>query len=405
MEKTLDRPRYTLPLKKQVDIPLIKVLTGVRRCGKTTIMNLLADYIRDTRQGAQVLALNFESILGQSIQSGEQLLEHVLKEAPDPAQRIYFFFDEIQQVQGWEKAVNALRVDYNCDIYITGSNSQMLSGDLATHLAGRYIAFHIQPFSFAEFRALHAESGRSDRELFDLYLTYGGFPMLKYFGFDREESLRYLGSVYDTAVLRDVIEHHQIRDIDIFNRILRYSLSNIGRPFSANSLVRYLKSERRSVSVDTVVNYLSFCVDAFLLSRVPRQDVKGKEILRVQEKYYVADHGLREAVGFSNTADIELVLENIVYRELVSRGYSVTVGRIGEQEIDFVAERNGSLEYYQVSYLMPEQATRDREFGALEAVADNHPKYVLTLDAIDFSRNGITHLNMLDFLLSDEVDQ
>lgn len=402
MEKTLDRPRYTRPLKKQVDVPVIKVLTGVRRCGKTTIMNLLADHIRQLHPGAAVLTINFESILGQSIGTADQLLDYVVRQAPDSTQRIYFFFDEIQQVQNWEKAVNALRVDYNCDIYITGSNSQMLSGDLATHLAGRYVAFNIQPFSFAEFAQLHGESGKNQQELFNLYLSFGGFPMLKYFNFDRDESLRYLSSVYDTAVLRDVIEHHQIRDVDIFNRILRYAIANIGRPFSANSLVKYLKSEHRSVSVDTVVNYLGFCVDAFLLARVPRQDVRGKEILKVQEKYYVADHGLREALGFSNTTDIELVLENIVYRELVSRGYTVTVGRVGDLEIDFVAERFGAVEYYQVSYVMAEEKTREREFGALEAVPDNHPKFVLTLDSIDFSRNGIVHKNLVDFLLENE---
>lgn len=402
MEKALDRPRYTRPLKKQVDVPVIKVLTGVRRCGKTTIMNLLADHIRQLHPSATVLTINFESILGQSIGTADQLLDHVQQKAPDPSQRIYFFFDEIQQVQHWEKAINALRVDYNCDIYITGSNSQMLSGDLATHLAGRYIAFNIQPFSFAEFTQLHGESGKSHQELFNLYLSFGGFPMLKYFNFDRDESLRYLSSVYDTAVLRDVIEHHQIRDVDIFNRILRYAIANIGRPFSANSLVKYLKSERRSVSVDTVVNYLGFCVDAYLLARVPRQDVRGKEILKVQEKYYVADHGLREALGFSNTTDIELVLENIVYRELVSRGYTVTVGRVGDLEIDFVAERFGAVEYYQVSYVMSEEKTREREFGALEVVPDNHPKFVLTLDSVDFSRNGIVHKNLVDFLLENE---
>ena len=402
MEKTLDRPRYTRPLKKQVDVPVIKVLTGVRRCGKTTIMNLLADHIRQLHPATTVFTINFESILGQSIGTADQLLDHVQQKAPDPSQRIYFFFDEIQQVQHWEKAVNALRVDYNCDIYITGSNSQMLSGDLATHLAGRYVAFNIQPFSFAEFTQLHGESGKSQQELFNLYLSFGGFPMLKYFNFDRDESLRYLSSVYDTAVLRDVIEHHQIRDVDIFNRILRYAIANIGRPFSANSLVKYLKSEHRSVSVDTVVNYLSFCVDAYLLARVPRQDIRGKEILKVQEKYYVADHGLREALGFPNTTDIELVLENIVYRELVSRGYTVTVGRVGDLEIDFVAERFGAVEYYQVSYVMSEEKTREREFGALEAVPDNHPKFVLTLDSVDFSRKGIVHKNLVEFLLEKE---
>ncbi|MDO4897953.1 MAG: DUF4143 domain-containing protein [Rothia sp. (in: high G+C Gram-positive bacteria)] len=199
--------------------------------------------------------------------------------------------------------------------------------------------------------------------------------------------------------MRDVIEHHQIRDIDIFNRIVSYCLVNVGRTFSASSISRYLKSEQRKVSVDTVLNYLTFCADAFLIYKVPRQDVAGKAILKAEEKYYAVDHGLREALGFSNSKDIELVLENIVYTELLSRGYKVTIGKVGDKEIDFVAEKNGALEYYQVSYVMPSEQTREREFSVLLEVRDNYPKTVLSLDTVDFSRDGIVHRNLIDFLL------
>lgn len=398
-ELIVDRPRYVERILRHADTPMITVLTGVRRCGKSTILGLVRDRLRASHPDAQFVELNLESLAGFAIRDAASLLDFVGQF--DQSQRTYFFFDEIQNVTEWERVVNALRVDWDCGIYLTGSNSRLLSGDLATHLAGRYVIFHIQPLAFAEFRQLHAdvEDGDSTDHLFAKYVEFGGFPSLKFYGFDPVQSAQYLRSVYDSALMNDVISYHQIRDVDLFHRIIRYAMANVGRSFSANAIARYLKSERRVASVDTVLNYLQFCVDAFLLHRVPRYDIAGKALLRADEKYYVADHGIRLALGLSNQADIQLVLENIVFTELVSRGYEVFVGKQGQREVDFVARDVNGLEYFQVSYLLADDSTVEREFGSLEAIGDNYPKTVLSLDRFDRSRNGIHHCNLIDWLV------
>lgn len=408
-DQIVPRPRYTSRIAPFVDVPVIKVITGARRSGKSTVLDLLAQQIRQDHPRAQVVHLNLESTVGLGIRSPEQLLDHLVTRAPDRDQRAYLFLDEIQQVPGWERVVNALRLDWECDIYLTGSNSRMLSGDLATHLAGRYVTTRVQPLAFAEYKALRllglsASGGEmpSDQELFQDYIALGGFPGLRYFRGEREASLAYLRSVYDSALVRDVIEYHQIRDADLFRRVVTYCLANIGRTFSASSLSRFLRSERRGVSVDTVLNYLTYCAEAFLLSRVPRYDLTSKRVLAVEEKYYVVDHGLREAMGLPNSTAIELVLENIVYNELTSRGWSVSIGRAGDREIDFVAHRDTQVLYVQVSYLLASERTRRREFDALLAVPDNHPKLVLSLDPLSLSRDGVEHRNLVEWLLAAE---
>lgn len=408
-DQIVPRPRYTSRIAPFVDVPVIKVITGARRSGKSTVLDLLAQQIRQDHPRAQVVHLNLESTAGLGIRAPAQLLDHLVTRAPDRTRRTYLFLDEIQQVPGWERVVNALRLDWECDIYLTGSNSRMLSGDLATHLAGRYVTTRVQPLAFAEYKALRllglsasGEEPPSDQELFQDYLALGGFPGLRYFRGEREASLAYLRSVYDSALVRDVIEHHQIRDADLFRRVVTYCLANIGRTFSASSLSRFLRSERRGVSVDTVLNYLTYCAEAFLLSRVPRYDLTSKRVLAVEEKYYVVDHGLREAMGLSNSTAIELVLENIVYNELTSRGWSVSIGRAGDREIDFVAHRDTQVFYVQVSYLLASERTRRREFDALLAVPDNHPKLVLSLDPLSLSRDGVEHRNLVEWLLAAE---
>ena len=408
-DQIVPRPRYTDRIAPYADTPVIKVLTGVRRSGKSTILDLIAQKICQDHPRAQTVRLNLESAVGLAIRTPEQLLDHLTAQAPDRAARAYFFLDEVQQVPGWERVVNTLRVDWDCDIYLTGSNSRMLSGDLATHLAGRYVEIHVQPLAFAEYRALRRldltaseRASASDQEFFQDYLALGGFPGLRYFRGGREASMTYLRSVYDSALVRDVIQYHQIRDVDLFHRVVTYCLANIGRTFSANSLSRFLRSERRTVSVDTVLNYLTYCTEAFLLSRVPRHDLTSKRILAVEEKYYVVDHGLREAMGLSNSTAIELVLENIVYNELTSRGWTVSVGRAGAQEVDFVARRDTKMLYVQVSYLLASEETRRREFGALLAISDNHPKLVLSLDPLSFGHDGVEHRNLVEWLLAVE---
>lgn len=408
-DQIVPRPRYTSRIAPFVDVPVIKVITGARRSGKSTVLDILAQQIRQDHPRAQVVHLNLESTAGLGIRAPEQLLDHLVTRAPDRAQRAYLFLDEIQQVPGWERVVNALRLDWECDIYLTGSSSRMLSGDLATHLAGRYVTTRVQPLAFAEYKALRllglsasGEEPPSDQELFQDYLALGGFPGLRYFRGEREASLAYLRSVYDSALVRDVIEYHQIRDADLFRRVVTYCLANIGRTFSASSLSRFLRSERRGVSVDTVLNYLTYCAEAFLLNRVPRYDLTSKRVLAVEEKYYVVDHGLREAMGLSGSTAIELVLENIVYNELTSRGWSVSIGRAGDREIDFVAHRDTQVLYVQVSYLLASERTRRREFDALLAVPDNHPKLVLSLDPLSLSHDGVEHRNLVEWLLAAE---
>ncbi len=398
IDRIVPRPRYVEKILPLVDKPMVKVLTGVRRCGKSTILTLIRNHIVEHNPHAQIVELNLESAVGLQIETAEQLLDYVAEKV-NTQQPVYFFFDEIQSVGNWQRAVNALRVDYTSDIYLTGSNATLLSGDLATHLAGRYVAFHIQPLSFAEFLELHKDRFPSAREAFDIYLIYGGYPELKFFDFAREQSLSYLTTVYDSTVLRDVIEYHHIRDVDVFHRIVDYCLRNVGTTFSARSMEKYFKNEGRTVSVDTILNYLSFCQQAFLIDKVSRTDAYGKKSLKANEKYYCVDHGLREVVGASNTADINLVLENIVYQELRSRGWNVQVGAVGAYEVDFVATRGLEKHYFQVAYVLADDKTVEREFRSLEEIRDNYPKTVLSMDVVDFSRGGILHRNIVDFLV------
>lgn len=408
--RLIDRPRYMSQLLAHVDTPSIKILTGIRRCGKSTLLEQLSTLLAERFPEAVQVKINLESRLGLRLNTPETFVEYVTSQVSDPKNRTYFFFDEIQQLPGWERAINALRVDCNCDIYLTGSNSSLLSGDLATHLAGRYVEIRVRPFSFAEFlrMATHEHCGtQADTDsLFTYYLRYGGFPMLSYFNFREEPSVQYLENLYGSTVLKDVVEYHTIRDVDGFNRIVGYALGNIGKLFSANSLSRYFKSEGRNISVDTVLNYLEYCTRAFILDRADAVSVptgfSGKQQLKVHEKYYVADHGLRLALGYSNEESVELVLENLVYQELCSRGYHVNVGRLPDGEVDFVARKGTQIEYYQVCYLLAEPATVEREFGVLRRIADNYPKYVLSLDRLDRSQDGIRQVYLPDFLLQWE---
>ncbi|MBB1586525.1 MAG: ATP-binding protein [Propionibacterium sp.] len=380
----------------------MKILTGVRRCGKSTLLDMLADEVVAKNPGASMVRLNLESSEGLTIRTAPALMEHLAACLPDRRARVYVFLDEVQQVPGWEDVVNALRVDWNCDLYLTGSNSTMLASELSSHLAGRFVEFPIRPLSFKEFVELHRPRGVSSaeaRELFEHYLVLGGFPLLKYFNLDSQASVQYLDSLLDTVVVRDVLEHFAIRDVDMFRRILRYCVGNVGRTFSAQSVSRYLKSEGRAVSVDTVLNYLQHCAEAYLMDKVPRFDVVGKQTLRADEKYYVVDQGLRTALGFDNRADIELVLENIVYQELRSRGCTVHVGWRGSREVDFIAQRGAETRCIQVSYLLADEATVEREFGVLESIPDNHPKTMVSMDPVSRSRNGIEHVNIVDFLM------
>ena len=386
---------------------LVKVLTGIRRCGKSVMLDLIKEELRASGvESSQIVSINFENMSNAHLCTAAALHDEILRRASEIRGKVYLFFDEIQEVEAWEKCINSFRVELDCDIYITGSNARLLSGELATYLAGRYVEFVIYPFSFAEFIELyHTVCPDADiRQCFNKYLTAGGMPYLSNLRYDDAASRQYLRDLFNSVELKDIVKRSNIRDVDMLERIVAYITSNIGTTFSATSISKYLKNEGRSISPETVLNYIRACMDAFLFYQVKRQDLQGKKILTVNEKYYVADHGVREAVFGGNRKDINLVLENIVYMELLRRGYTVTIGKAGDQEIDFVCEDQDNKLYVQVAYLLAPEDTIQREFGVYGRIRDNFPKYVVTLDEFDMSRDGIRHRNIRDFLLEQKWD-
>ena len=384
---------------------LIKVLTGIRRSGKSVMLELIQnELIAQGVRDSQFIKFNFEDMSIASLCDPESLHKEVTQRISGTDGKVYLFFDEIQEVLMWEKCINSFRVEFDCDIYITGSNAKLLSGELATYLAGRYVEFIIYPFSFCEFLELYSSvyPAVHKKEVFTKFLTLGGMPYLGNLRYDDASSLIYLHDLFNSVVLKDIVKRNSVRDIDLLERIIAYIISGIGTTFSANSISKYFKSENRVAAPETVMNYINYCVDAFLFYQVRRQDLHGKKLLTVNEKYYIADHGIREAIFGGNIKDINLILENIVYLELIRRGYTVSVGKAGTKEIDFICEKANQKLYVQVSYLLASDETIQREFGAYESIRDNFPKYVISLDELDMSREGIKHVNIIDFLLAPE---
>lgn len=398
----IQRDNYMMKIRPFIDKDLVKVLTGMRRSGKSVMLQLIQQEL--TAQGiapSQFITYNFEDLTNVRLCNAESLHEEIGRRIEQIDGKAYLFLDEIQEVSSWEKCINSLRVKYDCDIYITGSNAKLLSGELATYLAGRYVEIVIYPFSFHEFRNSYISKnpGSIISEVFSAYLLLGGMPYLGNLSFEASSSRQYLQDTFNSVVLKDIVKRNNVRDVDLLERIISYVFGNIGTTFSATSISKYFKSEQRVVAKETILNYLKYCEDAFLLFRVSRQDLKGKKILSVNEKYYVVDHGLKEAVLGGNLRDINLTLENIVFLELLRRGYKVSVGKVNELEIDFVCDKQLDKIYIQVTYLLASQETIEREFGAFQDVSDNYPKYVVSLDEFDMSRDGIKHRNIRDFLL------
>lgn len=401
----IKRERYIQRIRPFIDKDVVKVLTGIRRSGKSVMLELIKDELgKNGVREEQFISLNFESLANAKFCTAEVLYEELGKRIDKIKDKAYIFLDEIQEVADWEKCINSMRVDYNCDIYITGSNAKLLSGELATYLGGRYVEFVIYPFSFGEYleSRKQSEDDISISEEFKAYIDFGGMPFLINLNKDREASMQYLRDVYNSVILKDVVKRNNIRDVEVLERIITFVMANVGHTFSARSVSNYLKSENRKVAAETVLNYIKACQDAYLFYRFNREDLAGKKILTINEKYYIADHGLREAVYGSNTRDMDQLLENIVCMELLCRGYNVTIGKAGEKEIDFIAEKEGDKLYIQVAYLLPTEDTIKREFGVYESIKDNYPKYVLSMDEFDMSRNGIKHFNVRDFLLMEE---
>lgn len=403
----IKRESYMRRIRPFINGELVKVMTGIRRSGKSVMLELVKQELLEMGVRAeQFISINFEDMRYLHLCTAQALHQEILTRAEGIRGKVYLFFDEIQEVKDWEKCVNSLRVALDCDIYITGSNAKLLSGELATYLGGRYVEFVIYPFSFAEFLELYRPTTpqATVQQCFQQYLLFGGMPYLSRLNYQEEPVRQYLSDLYDSVQLKDIVKRNKVRDVDLLERILAYVMANVGTTFSAGSLTKFFKSEQRSVSPETVLNYIRYCCDAYLFYQVKRQDLQGKQILATSEKYYIADHGIREAVFGGNMRDINLVLENIVFLELLRRGYTVTVGKAGEREVDFVCDRRGEKLYVQVTYLLASEETIAREFGVYDSIRDNFPKYVVSMDELDLSRSGIKHRNIRDFLLAERWD-
>lgn len=401
----IKREMYMRRIRPFIGTELIKVMTGIRRCGKSVMLELIKDELVESGVNpAQFISINFEDLNYAHLQTAKALHDEITNRAADVPGKVYLFFDEIQEVEGWEKCINSLRVSLDCDIYITGSNAKLLSGELSTYLGGRYVEFIIYPFSFAEFLELYRPIAPDEpvQRCFQKYLLSGGMPYLANIRYEDVPSKLYLHDLFNSVQLKDIVKRNKIRDVDLLERIIAYVIANVGTTFSATSLAKFLKNEKRTVAPETILNYIKYCCDAYLFYQVKREDLQGKQILASNEKYYIADHGIREAVFGGNMRDVSLILENIVYLELLRRGYKVTVGRIGDKEVDFVCDKSGEKLYVQVAYLLASDETVRREFGAYDNIRDNYPKYVVSLDEFDMSRNGIKHRNIRDFLLTEE---
>ncbi len=405
----IQRENYLNLIIPFIDTELIKVLTGVRRSGKSVMLKLIQEYL--LKQGidkSQFVIINFEELRNAPYKNYLLLNEYIENKIQEINQKAYIFLDEIQEVEEFEKVINSLRASYgdNIDIYITGSNARLLSGELSTLIAGRYIKFEIFPFTFIEYIEGKRKIGidKTDREYFQDFVLDGGMPFITLQNFSYQDKVNYLNDLYNSIVLKDIVERENIRNSELLSRLMAFVLGNIGRTFSANSVQKYLKNEGVNASINTIINYLKFADNAYAIIPLKRYDIQGKKFLTSQEKYYVVDHGLRQAVIGRNEEDIELVLENIVLLELISRGYEVYVGKTNQYEVDFIAQKKHETgiekKYIQVSYLLASKETREREFKALKEVKDNHEKIVLSLDEFTSDSDGIIHKNLVDWLLS-----
>ena len=391
------REKYISKIKPFINKPVLKILTGMRRVGKSSLLHIIKDEILKDVADENKIYINFEATNLLSINNANSLLEYLKPLLEDVKGKVYFFFDEIQVIDGWEEVISDLKHNRDYDIFLTSSNKKLIS-----NLSVKYVEFEIQPFTFSEFKKAFENMELSKENLFYKFIQLGGLPFLKYFDLDETLSFEYLNDIYNTVLVKDVLQYNNIRDVDLFNHIFSYVLTNIGQSFSASSIKTYLKNKNKNISVDTILNYLEYCNIAFLIKKVPRYDILSKKTLKVDEKYYLTDHGFRQATGFPITQDIERILENIVYIELLSRGYEVKVGKVKDKEINFIAKKEKSLSYYQISYKIRDEKTRERIFETYNSITDNFPKYVLSMDHSNFSQDGVIHKNIIDFLLEDE---
>ena len=399
----LIREKYLSRIRPFYDVDLIKVIIGIRRCGKSVVLLQIIDELKNKGiNSSQIIYINFEDEDYSFIKNDKDLHEFVKSKIIND-EKYYLFFDEIQNVENWEKAINSFKATKNVSIFITGSNSDLLSGELATHIAGRYVSFKIYPFTFKEACKLkEVESKEKIEKFFEDYIKWGGMPQ-RFVLTDEAQTKTYLSDIYNSIVVKDIVERFGIKDLDLFNKVIEYIVTTPAQNFSADSLVKYfLNNDNREVSKVTLYNYLEYMTKAMLINKADRYDVRGKRILNGKYKYYLTDLGLGQIKNAGKKLQLGAYLENIVYNELLSRGYEVKVGNLENGEIDFIATRYEEKIYIQVAYLLADEKVEEREFGAYKKIEDNYPKYVLTMDRFDFSRDGIIHKNVIDWLLEDE---
>ena len=401
----INRPLYVDRIMAYVDTPFVKILTGVRRCGKSTILKLIMEKLEKERgvPAERIISMRFDSMEYEDMSAKE--IYAAMKEKILPEGKTYFFLDEVQEITGWEKVVNSIATDYNVDLYVTGSNSRMMSSEIATYLTGRYVSFRIYTLSFAEylmFKERYAEIKDVHAELAE-YIRLGGFPATHLQKHSQDEIYTIVHDIYNSTIFSDIVKRNQIRKVDELDRVVKYTFSNVGNTFSAKSISDYLKAEHRALDHETIYSYLEKLEKAYLLHRCSRYDLQGREILKTQEKFYLADTALRYGVLGYTTDRVASSLENVVYLELCRRGYTVYIGKIPDGEVDFVAERQGEKIYVQVTQEIRSEKTERREYDRLLAIRDNYPKYVLRIDEFTGGNyEGIKSMHVADFLLSDE---
>ncbi len=397
----IQRQDYIEKIKPFINNHIIKVLIGTRRSGKSTILKQIIDsLLNDGIPQENIVWINFELSDYFEITDIKKLEDYISCQIENVEGRIYLFFDEIQVIPQWEKLINSYFAKEIFDIYITGSNSKLLSGEFATYLSGRYVELNIYPFSFQEYIEYHEISDDYKSHFYN-YLEDGGMPST--YNYKGDDKNLVIMDLYNSIVLKDIIQRNNVKNVDLLDRIIRFVMYNIGQVFSANKIYKRLKQDMVNLSVNTIYKYLKFFENACLIYQVKREDLQGKKILQYDEKYYLSDLGFRQAIIGNNQRDITRVIENIVYIELLRRGYEITIGKVDTLEVDFVCKKQNKPIYIQVSYLLASEETIEREFKPLKNISDNYPKYVITMDNLDMSHEGIRHLNLLDFLLGDEI--
>lgn len=403
----IKRESYINEIKKFMNKPIIKVITGMRRSGKSIILKLISEeLINEGVSSNNIIYINFESLMFSELTDFKKLYNYIIEKSQTLRGKIYILLDEIQEVEHWEKAINSFMVDLNCDIYITGSNANLLSSELATYIAGRYVEIKIYPLSFKEYiefaKIQNPNKILSNEEYFEQYLQFGGLPGIHNFDYEKENIYQYLSDIYNSVLLKDVIARNGIRDIELLERVVLYILDNIGNTFSAKNISDFLKSQGRKLSRETVYNYLKALENAYIISKVQRYDIKGKALLETQEKFYLMDLGLRHSKLGYRANDIAGYLENIIYLELMRRKYTVNIGKLSTKEVDFIGTLRDEKLYIQVTYLLATPETIEREFYPLKNINDNYPKYVLSMDNLErYNIDGIIRERIIDFLLND----